>query len=159
MIARIAVSAATFAIDKPYSYQIPRDMQLWAGCRVMVPFGRGNKQVEGIVVSLDEGENTGLKSVISCLDTKPLIDQTMLQLAGFLRERCFCTLYDCLRLMLPAALWFRVKKTYALTDDTQWQDGACRQKDALTVLHYLQDLGGTAAEKKLQELPVEQCKC
>ena len=155
MIARIAVSAATFAIDKPYSYQIPRDMQLWAGCRVMVPFGRGNKQVEGVVVSLEEGENTGLKSVTSCLDTKPLIDQTMLQLAGFLRERCFCTLYDCLRLMLPAALWFRAKKTYSLAQNIDLNSAECRQKDAWTVLQFLQDLGGSATEKKLQELPMD----
>ena len=28
MIAKLAVSAATFAIDKPYSYQIPDGMSL-----------------------------------------------------------------------------------------------------------------------------------
>ena len=43
MIARIAVSAANFAIDKPYSYTFPEDMDILPGMRVTVPFGRGNR--------------------------------------------------------------------------------------------------------------------
>ena len=39
MIAKIAVSAATYAIDKPYSYAIPPEMNLEPGMRVTVPFG------------------------------------------------------------------------------------------------------------------------
>ena len=38
MIAKIAVSAATFAIDKPYSYRIPGGMTLLPGQRVQLPF-------------------------------------------------------------------------------------------------------------------------
>ena len=52
MIAKIAVSAATFAIDKPYSYAIPEGMVLEPGQRVTVPFGRGNRQSEGVVLSI-----------------------------------------------------------------------------------------------------------
>ena len=33
MVAKIAVAAATFAIDKPYSYRIPADMELQPGMR------------------------------------------------------------------------------------------------------------------------------
>ena len=40
MIGKIAVSAANFAIDKPYSYRIPEGMALQPGMRVQVPFGR-----------------------------------------------------------------------------------------------------------------------
>ena len=40
-IAKIAIEAATYAIDKPYSYQVPDGMNVSAGLRVMVPFGRG----------------------------------------------------------------------------------------------------------------------
>jgi len=44
MIAKIAVAAANFAIDKPYSYFVPAHMQLQTGMRVQVPFGRGNRR-------------------------------------------------------------------------------------------------------------------
>ena len=43
MIAQIAVSAAVFAIDKPYSYRIPGEMELQPGHRVQVGFGRANR--------------------------------------------------------------------------------------------------------------------
>ena len=61
MIAKIAVSAATFAIDKPYSYCIPRQMSLVPGMRVTVPFGRSNRRCEGVVLSLEEGSEEKLK--------------------------------------------------------------------------------------------------
>ena len=45
MFARIAVSAATYAIDRPYDYRIPEELQLKVqpGVRVFVPFGKGNR--------------------------------------------------------------------------------------------------------------------
>ena len=49
MIAKIAVSAATYAIDKPYSYKIPEGMTLQSGQRVQLPFGRGKAESRGAV--------------------------------------------------------------------------------------------------------------
>ncbi len=42
-IARVAVSAATYTIDKPYDYLIPEKLleKVRPGVRVAVPFGRG----------------------------------------------------------------------------------------------------------------------
>ena len=93
MIAKIAVDAANFAIDKPYSYYVPAEMTLLPGARVQVPFGKGNRRTEGIVLSLEPGENPGLKCVEHCLDDAPVLSPYMLRLAAFLRERYFCTFY------------------------------------------------------------------
>ena len=60
MIAMIAVAAANFAIDKPYSYRIPEGMHPMPGMRVTVPFGPGNRITEGVVLSLEEGSGEGL---------------------------------------------------------------------------------------------------
>jgi primosomal protein N' (replication factor Y) len=68
MIGKIAVSAATFAIDKPYSYAIAENMELQPGQRVMVPFGRGNRRCEGVVLSVEEGSAQGLKAIEQVLD-------------------------------------------------------------------------------------------
>ena len=117
MIARIAVSAANFAIDKPYSYRVPFGMTVQPGMRVQVRFGRGNRQVEGIVLGTEEGSEEGLKPVELCLDETPLLDGRMLRLAAFMRERYFCTFYEAARVMLPAGLWFDAKAIYSLTED------------------------------------------
>ena len=115
MIAKIAVAAATFAIDKPYSYLVPDTMTLTAGMRVTVPFGRGNRQSEGVVLSVEDADPKGLKSVERCLDEQSLLDMKMLRLAAFLRERYFCTFFDAIQTMLPAGAWFQTKETYRLT--------------------------------------------
>ena len=142
MIAKIAVSAANFAIDKPYSYWVPEELNLVPGLRVMVPFGRSNRRTEGVVLALEPGTADGLKTVERVLDEQPLVSEHMLRLAAFLRERYFCTFYDAIRAMLPAGLWFRPKDTYRLTEDRSWQEKTIRQPDALKILQFLSDCGG-----------------
>ena len=86
MIAKIAVSAAVFAIDKPYSYGIPPGTGLQPGQRVTVPFGRANKLTEGVVLLLEEGNEEGLKEVREILDPEPILTPLQLKLAAFLDE-------------------------------------------------------------------------
>ena len=142
MIAKIAVSAANFAIDKPYSYAVPEEMHLLPGIRVMVPFGRSNRYTEGVVLETADGDEKGLKNIVRVLDDAPVLSATMLRLAAFLRERYFCTFFDAIRVMLPAGLWFRTKDTYALTQDRSWKEKSIRQPDALALLRLLEDCGG-----------------
>ena len=142
MIAKIAVAAATYAIDKPYSYYIPEGMLLQPGIRVTVPFGRGNRRSEGVVLAVEPGSAEGLKAVESCLDPEPLLSDTMLRLAAFLRDRYFCTFYDAARAMLPAGLWFRRKESVTLTEDRSWTEKPPKNPDAAAVLRLLEDLGG-----------------
>lgn len=151
MVAKIAVSAATFAIDKPYSYWVPEGMELLPGMRVSVPFGRGNKRCEGVVLSTEPGTAEGLKAVERCLDTEPLLSMTMLRLAAFMRDRYFCTFYDAIRAMLPGGLWFAASEIYELTDDRSWQEKTLRQPHAKAILIHLSDLGGKAEREALRQ--------
>ena len=152
MIGKIAVSAANFAIDKPYSYWIPQDMALAPGQRVMVPFGRANRRTEGIVLTVEPGSEDKLKPVESCLDDGPILTETQLRLAAFLRERYFCTFFDAIRVMLPAGLWFRTRLTVSLTEDRSWKEKTIRKEGAAELLELLENLGGTAQEEALRNL-------
>ena len=152
MLAKIAVSAANFAIDKPYSYRLPEGMALQPGQRVKVPFGRGNKPAEGVVLEVEEGDETGLKLVEQVLDDSPLLTPRQLRLAAFLRERYFCTFYDAIRAMLPAGLWFQTKATFSLTENRQWQEKPPKKAGAGEILRLLFDLGGQAGEAVLRDL-------
>ena len=151
MIAKIAVAAATFAIDKPYSYRVPEELHLQPGIRVQVPFGRGNRRTEGVVLTLEPGDDETLKTIDCSLDEEPVLTQHMLRLAAFMRERYFCTLFDAVRAMLPAGLWFKTKNVISLTGDRSWQEKSIRQVDAVQVLNFLSDLGGQAEEEILRQ--------
>ena len=156
MIAKVAVSAALFAIDKPYSYRIPDGMQLKPGQRVQLPFGRGNQRTEGVVLSVEEGSEEKLKTIERCLDETPILTDTQLRLAGFLRERYFCTFYDAIRAILPAGLWFQTKASYSLTEDLSWKEKPSRKEDAMAVLQMMEDLGGQADETALRNLIADE---
>ncbi len=152
MIAKIAVSAANFAIDKPYSYSVPQQLAVQVGCRVTVPFGRGNRRAEGVILSLESGDETGLKAVEQLLDETPVLTEQMLRMAAFLRERYFCTFYEAVRAMLPGGLWFREKIAFELTEDRSWEQAQIRHSDAKKLLTLLQELGGRAEEAQLREI-------
>ena len=156
MIAKIAVSAANFAIDKPYSYHIPESWEVQPGQRVQVPFGRGNKRTEGVVLTVEPGPEDKLKAIELCLDEAPVLTQNQLRLAAFLRERYFCTFYDAIRCMLPAGLWFRTKNTFSLTEDRSWKEKTIRKAHAADVLTLLENLGGQAEEPVLRNLVTEE---
>ncbi|MBR4990269.1 MAG: primosomal protein N' [Oscillospiraceae bacterium] len=149
MIAKIAVSAANFAIDKPYSYRIPDEMSVAPGQRVQLPFGRGNRRCEGIVLAVEPGEQDGLKAVDFTLDETPILTDRQLRLAAFLRERYFCTYYDAVRAMLPAGLWFQSKETFSLTENLDWKEKNIKKEGARELLEFLEELGGSAEESVL----------
>ena len=152
MIAKIAVEAASFAIDKPYSYRVPEGMALQPGHRVRVNFGRGSRITEGVVLAIEDGDETGLKAVEAPLEETPLLTVSQLRLAAFLRDRYFCTFYDAVRLMLPAGAWFRARSTFSLTDDRSWKETKPRKAGAEEVLLRLEELGGTADAPALRQV-------
>lgn len=114
-VAKIALSAATFAIDRPYSYQIPKGQRVVPGQRVLVPFGAGNRTSEGIVLSLSREEKSGkLKEILTLLDETPVLGEKEIQLALWMRERFFCTAFAAVRAMLPTGMWYVLQQGYAL---------------------------------------------
>ena len=117
-IAKVAVARAVYAIDRPYDYLIPRELEdtLVPGMRVLVPFAAGNRGSEGIILSLGEedGDGQNLKLIQAALDEEPVLDHRAIQLALWMRERYFCTLYDCVKAMLPAGLCFSLRDQVAL---------------------------------------------
>ena len=156
MIAKIAVSAANFAIDKPYSYCFSTEMHIAPGMRVVVPFGRSNRATEGVVLTVEDGTDDGLKSVIRVMDDEPVLSGTMLRLASFMKERYFCTFFDAARAMLPAGLWFQSKDSYTLTQDRSWQDKNIRQADGKLLLQALADCGGSAEGSVLRQIVTDE---
>jgi primosomal protein N' (replication factor Y) len=109
-IAKLAVSSALFTIDRPYTYRIPTEMEekIQTGMRVVVPFGRGNRRCEGLVLQIAPEGVSGqeLKCIESILDTAPVLTDEQLKLALWMRDRFFCTVYEAARAMLPVGLMY-----------------------------------------------------
>ena len=140
LIAQVAVSVASFSVDRPYSYLVPQPLRydIKPGVRVIVPFGRGNKKIEGIVLSVKTGEREReLKAIERCLDLEPVLSEEMLRLAMWLRDRFFCTVYSAVHAMLPAGMWFK--------------DGERKVKDKVISIAVLEVSGEEAMEAAAQK--------
>ncbi len=104
VVATVAVDNTFFSFDTDYSYIVPNSIleNAQIGSKVSVPFGRGDKTRDGIIIELVETDlekSNNLKEIKS-IDEK-LLDDELVKLAVWLKERCFCTTYDCLKQMLP----------------------------------------------------------
>ena len=160
-IARVAVSAATYLIDKPYDYAIPEQLaaSLAAGMRVLVPFGRGNRVSEGIVLSCYDGpRDRKLKAVQSVLDAQSVLDPAGLRLALWMRERYFCTAFEAVRTILPAGLWFKTRVLYGIREGLDKAEAYARADDlphggALLDMVYAQGAQADAEVLKYSAIP------
>lgn len=145
MIAQVAVSAAVYAIDKPYTYAVPDSISLQVGMRVTVPFGRGNRRSEAIVLSLCEGDGTGLKFIERVMDDQPVLTSREIRLAAFIRQRYFCTFYDAIRAVLPAGVWLSSSVVYEKSDKDVDPQTLLKYDDMVQQIYRLvDDLGGKA---------------
>ena len=157
IIARVAVAAATYGIDKPYDYIVPLPLgdKAVPGVRVTVPFGKGNKSSEALILSIrSESQRAELKVVSEVLDDAPVLDQSGMRLAFWLRERYFCTIYDAVKVILPAGLWFRVREVAAVRGDLTEEEADAllgRRRKLRQVWETLHALGGQADVETLRE--------
>lgn len=110
-IAKIIVDVPLMQTDQPYSYRIPEEFEgmLEIGMRVHVPFGKGNRLIQGIVLGLesqsDEEEmEQDLKDIAEVLDFSPVLTQEQLWLAEELRKSVFSYKISILKAMLPGFL-------------------------------------------------------
>ncbi len=155
-IAKIAVSAATFWTDKPYDYAIPGQFAetLRPGMRVLVPFSRSNRKCEGIVLAVTGESAYGqLKPIAAVLDDAPILTPAQLKLALWMRERCFCTVYDAVKAILPAGLWYDIQEKLTLSegyDKALAYDAAGKSGQQCMVLDVLFANGGTCEKSQVE---------
>ncbi len=113
--ASVIVDVLNQDVDRIFTYTIPAELNVSAGMRVLVPFGRqGN--IEGIVIALinetDVPENK-LKAISSCLDNESVLNDEQLALAFWIKKQYHTTMADALRLFIPSEVRSgRVKTKY-----------------------------------------------
>ena len=152
---KVAVSAAPYSIDKPYSYLVPESLAAAAvpGVRVMVPFGRGNKESEGLILArVQEPKLPGSKAIRQILDSEPVLDKAGIDLALWMRGRYFCTVFEAVKTILPAGLWYGLREIWSLAMEPEAaRPAAVGIPGAWQVLDLLEKQGGKADIRVLRD--------
>lgn len=152
---KVAVSAAPYSIDKPYSYLVPESLAAATvpGVRVMVPFGRGNKESEGLILArVQEPKLPGSKALRQVLDPEPVLDKAGIDLALWMRGRYFCTVFEAVKTILPAGLWYGLREIWSLAMEPETaRSAAVGIPGAWQVLDLLEKQGGKADIRVLRD--------
>ncbi|EGO2681488.1 MULTISPECIES: primosomal protein N' [Enterococcus] len=125
-VAKVIVDVPTMQTDQPFTYLVPENLneQLAVGMRVEVPFGNGNRHVQGFVLAIEpmaatvlDEANVQLKELVAVLDLKPVLNTEMLTLADYMKEKTFAFKITCLQTMLPSVMRADYQKYIYLTDE------------------------------------------
>ena len=114
-IADIILEQTAYSFDKPYGYTVPSELRetLKPGCRVIVPFGKGNTPRQGMILEIRESENNSdFKQISRLIDTSPILSEEMLLMCKWMHEHCFCTYFDAVKAVLPLGISFKVSEVY-----------------------------------------------
>lgn len=112
MYAQIIVDVAHAKVDRLFDYRCGGEIQV--GQRVLVPFGRSNRLIEGFVLGLHETityPDSKVKDVQHACEPYPVLTENQIHTAYAMQQAYGCTLADALRLMLPARLHGLHEKT------------------------------------------------
>lgn len=121
MLVGVALDKTTYSFDKVYDYLVPEQLayKVKAGCRVTVPFGRSNYKRQAMVIytKTEEINTAKYKPIIALLDEQPVLSQELIGLIDFMKNRCYCTMYDCIRVMLPAGINYKINAMYSVNNE------------------------------------------
>ncbi|RRR55537.1 primosomal protein N' [Streptococcus suis] len=109
MYAQIIVDVPLMQTDQAYTYLVPEEFEagIVPGIRVHVPFGKGNRLIQGIVVGLTEELPEGtqdIKPIVEVLDYSPVLNKEQFWLADQMRKTVFAYKITLLKAMLPSLL-------------------------------------------------------
>ncbi len=158
MYCEVYLFDAPYHIDRPFDYLCEEG--ILPGRIVKVPFGKYNNLRQGIVVKVKdtcEGEN--IKSVHAVYDDRYSLNEEMLGLCFFLKERTLCTFGEAARCLLPPGALaenpnIKVKRTCVLllTADevadllTKTGRAGIRSEGQRAVIEYLAEIGSADME-------------
>ncbi len=143
MIASVAVDKTAYHFDKLFDYLIPDRLteEIQVGCRVLIPFGKGNKKVQGMVFAISAYQETAgeLKPIHALLDPEPVFTPEMFRIAEFLVKNTFCTYYDAIRAILPVGLNLRINPIYRLTAAIDNRQFDCFSQEEKNIINFLRN--------------------
>jgi primosomal protein N' (replication factor Y) len=111
--AGIVVNNISIQVDRIFTYAIPKELQetVEVGFRVKIPFGMGNKQLDGFVLELfNEFESkSNIKEITELVEDYPLLRAEDIELIKFMREKYLCSYIEGIKAILPTGILKGVK--------------------------------------------------
>ncbi len=99
MIAEVIINSTANDLNRVFDYDVPNDLDVVVGMRVLVPFGSRKISEIGYVVGLKESSPFRCKSIIRVVEN--VFDDKKLALAKWMSEKYFVNLSETIKLFVP----------------------------------------------------------
>jgi len=101
MVAEVIINRTAKKLNKGFDYNIPEELEgiILVGSKVLVPFGKGEKLVEGFVVGLKEKSNYEYE-IKNIAKLEENLSDKQISLAKWMANRYFSNTSECIKLML-----------------------------------------------------------
>lgn len=102
-VARVHILELPYSADRVYDYEIPENLsgRIHAGSLVSVDFGASKRRCALVAELCDSSEYDRLKPVLAVADDRFSLDEELLGLCMFLRERTFSSTGEAVGAILP----------------------------------------------------------
>lgn len=154
--AQIIIANNAKELDRAFTYIVPDILKdkISLGHRVKVPFGvkyNNIRNCEGFVVKFVDNIDFDIskaKEIIEILDEYPIFSENMIELARWMSEKYYTTLYQCLRCIMPAGISMKNEYIAALKDNAAFKKLNPKQQN---VYNYILENGGKVSQRELVE--------
>jgi len=106
--AGIIVNNDSIQLDRIFTYSIPQGLigKVDVGMMVKVPFGRGNKKIDGFIIELYENSDKTFrtKDIEENSDYKFLLSKQDIELVFKMKEIYLCTYLECIKCIIPIGI-------------------------------------------------------
>ncbi|HHX33428.1 MAG TPA: primosomal protein N' [Mollicutes bacterium] len=118
MYGEVLVEYGVKTLDKTFTYIIPNHLKdkIQIGMKVIVPFGTLN--INGFLINIkDSTEIEELKEIISISNEEFILNEELLKLGKYIKEKTLCTLITAYNTMFPSSLKIKtISSNYNIYD-------------------------------------------
>lgn len=142
----VVVDNTSSNTDKFFTYTVPEEYRkdIEIGKKVLVPFGIGNKLIEGMIVNIindTDIEYKRIKPIKSVFNNDPILSRNLIKLSFWMRDKYFAQYSDVIRSMMPSGTTNKVIELVSLTNDYEDKYSKIKSKNQLKILDYLKNHG------------------
>jgi len=149
----VIVDNASLNTDRFYTYIVPeaykKDVKV--GKKVLVPFGTGNKLVEGIIVNITDKTDINIdkiKPMNLILNEEPSLPENLLKLGFWMKERYLAQYSDIFKTIMPTGTTNKVVEYISLRNNSDENLKKVKSKNQLAIINYLKNHG----ESNIQQI-------
>lgn len=147
----VVVDNTSSNTDRFFTYIVPEEYKkdIEIGKKVLVPFGIGNKLVEGIIVNIichTDIEYKRIKPIKTIFNDDPVLSNDLIKLSFWMKEKYLAQYSDILRTMLPTGTTNKAIDVVNLINNDKNILDKINSKNQLKIIEFLERHGEAEAQ-------------